>query len=207
MNTRRIAQSYYGLKLAYEFGPEELVYIRTDLSATQRCSARYENIGVGEPSYLALNNRLFTIVSLLVAISMFIVTLTVIVAYQLAPWLVVIPMWVVPVGFLLVRMRAPFSLHFVLLPVWLDAFGREGPPVWIRDDHRGQEVLDELVARWRERLRSLYACVDPHNDAEREAAKFGWLREIEIIDEAEYQAALGEIEVHCASSGGDRPLH
>ncbi|HEX8261270.1 MAG TPA: hypothetical protein VF547_00180 [Allosphingosinicella sp.] len=207
MNTRRIAQSYYGIKLLYEFGPEELVHTRTDLSTTHRCSARYENIGVGNPSYLALENRLFTVTALLTAISLAVAALTMIVAYRLQPWLVSIPLGVVPLGFLLVRMRTPFSLHFVLLPVWLDAFGGEAPPIWLRDDDRGQEVLDELVLRWRERLRSLYASVDPDNDAEREAAKFGWLRENGIIEEAEYQAALGEIELLCAQSGSERPLH
>ncbi|HEX8239382.1 MAG TPA: hypothetical protein VF574_06555 [Allosphingosinicella sp.] len=207
MDTREIVQSYYGLRLRYEFGPEALTYTRTDHEATHRCSARYENIAVGDPSHLALDNRRFTIMSLLVAISLALVSLTVIVGYRLEPLLVVIPLWVVPFGFLMVRMRAPFALHFVLLPVQLDSFGGEGPPVWVREDEQGQEVMDELVLRWRERIRSLYASVDPHNDPEREAAKFGWLREKEIIDEAEYQAALGEIEVHCSISGPERPLH
>ena len=50
-------------------------------------------------------------------------------------------------------------------------------PYWAWDNQGGQEVMDELVLRWRERARALYASVDPSNDAEREAAKFNWLEE------------------------------
>lgn len=207
VSDREIVQSRLGIKLRYEFGPEELTYTRTDLSGTHRSSAPYEHIGLGNPSYLALNNRLFTIVSLVTAILVFIVTSTVILAYELHPWLVVIPMWVVPFSFLMIRLRSPFSLHFVLLPVSLDALGGQGPPVWLWDDTRGQEVLNELDLKWRARLRSLYASVDPDNEAEREAAKFKWLRENDIIDEAEYQAALGEIELHCAVFGAERSVN
>jgi hypothetical protein len=89
---REIVQSGFGIKLRYEFGPEALIYTRSDLSGTHRCSAPYERIGLGNPSYLALNNRQFTIVSLVTAILVSIVALTVIVAYQLQPWLVVIPL-------------------------------------------------------------------------------------------------------------------
>lgn len=207
MNNREIVQSRYGITLRYEFGPEELIYTRSDLSEAHRCSAPYENIGVGHPSYLAINNRLFAIASSLIAISLIIATITAILVYELPPWLLVIPGGVVPIGFLIIRLRMPFSLHFALLPVSLDAFGGQAPSIWVWDDERGQEVMDELMPRWRHRLRSLYASVDPDNDPQREAAKFSWLREYEIIDEAEYQAALGEIEVHCSSSGADRPLH
>ena len=204
---REIVQSRFGIKLRYEFGPEELIYTRTDLSGTHRCCAPYEHIRLGNPSYLALNNRPFTIVSLVTAILVFIVTLTVIIAYDLQPWLIVIPMWVVPFSFLMVRMHSPFSLHFALLPVSLGALGGEGPPLWLWDEAWGQEVMNELESRWRARLRSLYASVDANNEAEREAAKFAWLRENEVIDEAEYQAALGEIEAHCRVFGIERSLN
>jgi hypothetical protein len=76
--SREIVQSRLGMKLAYEFGPEMLIYSRTDLSGTVRCSAAYEHIGIGNASYLALNNRLFTVVSLTAAILAFVVTAVVI---------------------------------------------------------------------------------------------------------------------------------
>lgn len=145
--------------------------------------------------------------SLAVAVSFFVVSMTVILAYQMEPWLVVIPMWVVPVSFLIVRLLTPFAHHFVLIPVSSDAFGGQGPPVWVWDDALGQKVLDELESRWRARLRSLHAVIDPDNDAQREAAKFQWLRENELVDEAEYQAALGEIEVHCSFFGSERSVN
>ena len=204
---REIVQGGFGIKLRYEFEPEALVYTRRDHSGTHRCSAHYERIALGNPSHFALDNRRFTVVSLMTAVLVSIVTLTVIVAYQFQPWLVVIPMWVVPFSFLMIRMHSPFALHFVLLPVALDALGGEAPPVWLWDDERGQEVLDELEAKWRARLRSLYASVDPGNEAGREAAKFGWLRANEIIGEAEYLAALGEIEVHCSVYGAERSIN
>jgi hypothetical protein len=116
-------------------------------------------------------------------------------------------MWVVPFSFLMVRLHSPFALHFVQLPVSADALGGQGPAIWLWDEARGQVVVDELETRWRARLRSLYAHVDPANEPEREAAKFDWLRGNEIIDEAEYQAALGEIELHCSASGTQRSLN
>jgi hypothetical protein len=207
VNDRVIVHSRFGMKLRYEFGPQELIYTRADLFETHRSSAQYENIGAGDPSHLALNNRLFTVVSFVIAVLVFVVTLTVIVAYQLGPWMVVIPLWVVPLTFLIIRMRTPFAYHFVLFPVSLDAFGSQGPPVWVWDDEQGQEVVDELAMRRRVRLRSLYAAVDPHNDPQREAAKFSWLRENEIIDEVEYRVALGEIEVHCSNSGAEPSIN
>jgi hypothetical protein len=207
VSPREIVQSCFGMKLRYEFGPEALTYTRADLSETQRCAAPYENIGMGEPSYLSVDNRLFTLVSLVITILLSVVTLTVIFAYQLAAWLVVIPGWVLPFTFLIVRMRTPFAYHFVLVPVTLDAFGSQGPPIWVWDDERGQQVADEIAIRRRARLRSLYASVDPHNDRERESAKFNWLRENEIIDEVEYQLALGEIDLHCSSAGGESSIN
>ncbi len=204
---REIVQSRFGIKLRYQFGPDELIYTRTDFCGTHRCCAPYERIELSNLSYFALNNRPFTIVSLVTAILVFIVTLTVIIAYDLQPWLIVIPMWVVPFSFLMVRMHSPFSLHFALFPVSLGALGGEGPPIWLWDNSRGQEVMNELEARWRSRLRSLYASVDPANEARREVAKFIWLRANEIIDEAEYQTALGEIEVHCPAFGIERSLN
>ena len=204
---REIVQGGFGIKLRYEFEPEALIYTRRDRSGTHRCSAPYEQIALGKPSHLALDNRQFTTLSLVTAILVCVVTLTVILAYQLQPWLVVIPMWVVPFSFLMIRMHSPFALHFLLLPVTLDAVAGEAPPVWLWEDERGQEVLDELEARWRARLRSLYASVDPANDAEREAAKFEWLRANGIIDEIEYLAALGEIELHCSTYGAERSIN
>ena len=204
---RVIVQSRLGMKLRYEFTPEKLIHTRTDLSGTHRCSAAYEHIGLGNPSYLALNNRIFTIVSLVTAILVFIVTFVVILAYRLPAWLVAIPMWVVPFSFLMVRLHSPFSLNFVLLPVSVDALGGQGPAIWLWDEARGQVAMDELEARWRARLRNLYASVDHANEAERELAKFGWLKENEIIDEVEYQVALGEIEIYCPASGIEGSIH
>jgi hypothetical protein len=54
-------------------------------------------------------------------------------------------------------------------------------------------IVGEIKSRWRDRMRARLATVDLANDANKEAEKFRWLRDNEVIDEREYKVAMRRI--------------
>jgi hypothetical protein len=55
-------------------------------------------------------------------------------------------------------------------------------------DH--DEILAEVMRRWKARMAFLYGNVNLQADVERETKKFEWLRQRGVIDEERFQRAL-----------------
>jgi hypothetical protein len=192
-----------GIRLGFVFGEQELSYSIRELGKEHRFSADYEHIFVHNPSYFDVANSIFarrfawTYLAFVGAIAFGFY-------WRVSPLALAV---VTVLGIFLwafIRMRAPFTLYFVLLPVALDAFSGQGREIQILDDETGARIIEEITARRRSRLRILYAFVNPDADPVHEAAKFDWLKQNQVIDENEYHAALAELHDSLPS---DRSVH
>lgn len=200
-------QSRFGVTLRFEFHSEELTYTSRSPGGEHRFSTCYEHIWVRNPSYLTVNNTVF-------ARRFFGANILTVAAICAWTWIARPPaplaaalLLIALVVFVVIRMKSPFSVYFVLLPVSLDASGTPGYRIQVIDDESGALVIAEIAQRRRNRLRLTHAFVDSANDVERELLKFGWLKENEVIDDHEYQAALAELRDSSDDLGGGRRLH
>lgn len=63
----------------------------------------------------------------------------------------------------------------------------------IIDDAKHDKIVERLRAGWTMRVRKLYATVRQGADPGAEAQRFRWLLDRKVINEAEYQDAIGLI--------------
>jgi len=72
--------------------------------------------------------------------------------------------------------------------------GAENHPLRIISGKDHDTVFGELKSRWKVRVKQLYATVNIANDPAKEIARMAWLKEIEVIDDREYDRAVQQIE-------------
>lgn len=73
-------------------------------------------------------------------------------------------------------------------------FNTDQGSLFIIDDARHDQIVEELVSRKRERLLQLYGEIDPSNDAARETEKFRWLHKRGVISDDVLSSRLAEIQ-------------
>lgn len=107
-----------------------------------------------------------------------------------------------PIGALALVAYRVLRARFTVIPTEM---GR----IFVLRDARHDEVMDQLERRRMAQWRQWYAEVDLDNDPDSEMDKFDWLRERNVISEAEYREAMKAIALYHdlePESVGDDPL-
>jgi hypothetical protein len=82
------------------------------------------------------------------------------------------------------------SLTFTQIEMSPSPRGSGGHLIRILKDKDHDEILAEVMQRWKARMAFLYRNVNLQADVERETKKFEWLRQRGVIDEEPFQRAL-----------------
>ncbi len=82
------------------------------------------------------------------------------------------------------------SVTFTQIEMNPPAPGSNGHSIRILKDKDHDEILAEIMRRWKARMALLYGNVNLRADVERETKKFEWLRQRGVIDDERFQRAL-----------------
>ena len=85
--------------------------------------------------------------------------------------------------------------------------GSNGHSIRILKDKDHDEILAEVMRRWKARMAPLYGNVNLQADVERETRKFEWLRQRGVIDEERFQRALRILSANKARPSEGRGLN
>ena len=73
-------------------------------------------------------------------------------------------------------------------------FETEQGNLFIIQDGEHERIMSTLLSRRRARLKELYGEIDPNNDIELEIEKFQWLKNHDVLTEAEADIKIAQVE-------------
>jgi hypothetical protein len=183
-------QSRFGTKFKINFGPERLRYTIADHSGSRTFDALYETLKVDSFPSVTTRRTAWRFRIVYVAIGVFLLAILVSNASKsLAGALVIASMLLVPL-YWLGQMFGLLSMTFALIEMSPPPAGSNGHSIRILKDKDHDDILAEVLRRWKARMALLYGNVNLQADVERETRKFEWLRQRGVIDDERFQRAL-----------------
>jgi hypothetical protein len=183
-------QSRLGTKLKIEFAPERLRYTISDHSGSRTFDAFYETLKVDSFPTVTTRRTIWRVRIVYVAIAVFLLATVVSnISKPLAGALVIAAVLLVPL-YWLGQIFGLVSVTFTLIETNPPAPGSGGHSIRILKDKDHDEILAEVMRRWKARMALLYGSVNLQADVERETKKFEWLRQRGVIDDERFQRAL-----------------
>jgi len=189
-----VTQRKFGARSQFQFQADRLGCAFRDHSGELQFSVPYEAIDVLDSSTLVSNNlRLFRIISIA---SLFVILVlsgvTHVGGFRSAGMTAIIGVWVIAI--ILVRFLGLLAIRYTLLPVP----SAPGKRIRIIAGRNHDAILNEIKTRWRARLRELHGSVNFGNDAEKEIARFAWLKQHAVITADEFQAVVERLRTYAA---------
>jgi hypothetical protein len=183
-------QSRLGTKLKIEFAPDRLRYTISDHSGSRTFEALYETLKVDSFPTVTTRRTIWRLRIVYVATAVFLLAVLVSnLSKPLAGALVIVALLLVPL-YWLGQILGLLSITFTLIEMNPPAPGSNGHSIRILNDKDHDEILAEVMGRWKARMALLYGNVNPQADVERETKKFEWLRQRGVIDDERFQCAL-----------------
>jgi hypothetical protein len=183
-------QSRLGTKLKIEFAPDRLRYTISDHSGSRTFEALYETLKVDSFPTVTTRRTIWRLRIVYVATAVFLLAVLVSnLSKPLAGALVIVALLLVPL-YWLGQILGLLSITFTLIEMNPPAPGSNGHSIRILKDKDHDEILAEVMGRWKARMALLYSNVNPQADVERETKKFEWLRQRGVIDDERFQRAL-----------------
>jgi hypothetical protein len=192
-------QRRLGTKLKIEFAPDRLRYTISDHSGSRTFDAFYETLKVDSFPTVTTKRTIWRARVLYAAIAIFLLATVVSnVSKPLAGLLVIVAALLAPF-YWLGQILGFLSITFTQIEMNPPAPGSGGHAIRILKDKDHDEILAEVLRRWRARMAHLYGDVNLQADVERETKKFEWLRQRGVIDDAHFQRALRILNTSKAS--------
>jgi hypothetical protein len=183
-------QSRLGTKLKIEFAPDRLRYTISDHSGSRTFDAFYETLKVDSFPTLTMRRTIWRPRVLYAAIGIFLLaTIVSNISKPLAGLLVIVAALLAPL-YWLGQVFGFLSLTFTQIEMNPSPPGSGAHLIRILKDKDHDEILAEVMRRWKARMALLYGNVNLQADVERETKKFEWLRQRGVIDEERFQRAL-----------------
>lgn len=200
----RIVQNRFGNRLIFEFERERLLYAWRDGSGERRLPIAYETIDVTTPSTATISNREFIQRMLLVPLVMWVLSMVLAgsnptisrILFDCAAGLGIL--------LLLGKFFGVFAVRFAELPLTLSPAGASDLSLRIIRNRDCDSVLAELNSRWKARMKEIHGAVDYSNDTDRELDKFRWLKQHQVIDDAEFARISEQLRTYATIRA--RPL-
>lgn len=194
---RSVTQRRFGARVQFQFRADRLNCTLRDHSGELNFLVPYEAIDIFESSTLVVNNfrllRITSVVSLLLILVLGSVAQSS--GLRSAGIAVIVGVWVGAI--VLVRLLGLLAIRYTLLPVTAPP----GRKIRIMAGRDHDAILDEIKARWRERVRKLHGSINFGNDAEKELAKFAWLKRHNVITEDEFGAISERLRANRVQGG------
>lgn len=192
-----ITQARLGTKLTYEFRDLELEYTLRDYSGELQFVVRYDAIVVPSAYSMAVRDVPFARRMVLIPLFVLSVGVAMLLFGQTAAAVAGLLLGIVmSLPFLLIRPLNLFTVQCTMLPMSPAPLGAGKRHIRIMHGSAHADVLGEIRHRWTSRMRTLHAKIDFSNDADKEIAKFNWLRDSSVISEEECREAIEKIHIH-----------
>lgn len=196
--SRTLTQAKLGVRLSFEFGPKQVKYAMRDFSGERHFSVPYEVINLSSPSVVVVNNPQFVRIMSIVIVVGLVAAGAMPTAFPGISRGLVQDLQLICLGLFATlwigRLMKLFAIKYTLLQMSPQPPGAENHPLRIIHGKSHGAVFDELKSRWKVRVKQLYATVNISNDPAKEIARMAWLKEIEVIDDREYDRAVQQIE-------------
>ncbi len=196
--TKTIKQQKLGKHLTFEFDVDKLTYTDRDYSGEKRFSIGYDAIDVLDPTSLAVNHakRFWNMLRFPVVVCL----LLAVVAFSSNTRI----SWIIALIFLALMAIGVAANHFQLLTIRYTILrplpGAIRGPIRVIQDKNHATILQEIQARWKERMRRLHRDINFSNDPDKEISKFSWMRDKAIISEEEYLSAVAKLQIYTPSN-------
>lgn len=89
-----------------------------------------------------------------------------------------------------------FSVDLTHIPVLGAAQAGTPKVISIIGDRQRHQAMQELTARWRERVRELYGSANLDADPQKEMMRLQYLKKLEILSDAEYEEQVFRLTQH-----------
>jgi hypothetical protein len=183
-------QSRLGTKLKIEFASDRLRYTISDHSGSRTFDAFYETLKVDSFPTVTTRRTIWRARIVYAAIAIFLLAILVSnISKPLAGALVIVAVLLMPL-YWLAQIFGLLSVTFTQIEMNPPAPGSNGHSIRILKDKDHDEILAEVMRRWKARMALLYGNVNPQADVERETKKFEWLRQRGVADDERFQPAL-----------------
>ena len=200
----RITQSRFGNRLTFEFEPERLLYAWRDVDGERRFPIAYETIDVTSPSTATISNREFIQRMLLVPLVMWVLSMVLASSNPLISRVLFYLAAALGIILLLGKFFGVFAVRVAELPLTLSPAGANELSLRVIRNRDCDVVLGELNSRWKTRMKEIHGAVDYSNDTDRELDKFRWLKQHQVIDEAEFTRISEQLRTYASIRA--RPL-
>jgi hypothetical protein len=195
MNHPSYSQWRFGYSRRFEFGLDEMSYRAKDYSGERAFSTPYEAIHVSQRETITITSHQFINRMYGAAVVLFICFIIaspnrISLASMLFFWASLLLVVAINVA----QWFNGFRVKLTHMTVAMPPEGGLGRRVSIIGDRHHDVILNEIVCRWRTRLRALYGAVDLENDIDQEMAKFAWLKKMGVIDTAAHDLAIAQLQ-------------
>jgi len=162
----------------------------SDHSGSRIFDALYETLKVDSFPTVTTRRTIWRVRIVYAAIAIFLLAILVSnISKPLAGALVIVAVLLVPL-YWLGQIFGLLSVTFTQIEMNPPAPGSNGHSIRILNDKDHDEILAEVMRRWKARMALLYGAVNLQADVERETKKFEWLRQRGVIDDESFQRAL-----------------
>ncbi len=199
-----IRQSRRGKRRVYRFEPEKLVHTLCDESGERQFSVPYEAIDPQGAWTVLSKNPQFVRAIVRFAWAGIIFGLVIASFNSPAGTAIIVASAAAFIGVLLAQSHGVFSVRYTFLKMSPVPAGANTPTLSIISDAHHDAIMAEIERRWRERLRTHYATADLSGDPEKEAARLKWLKERDVISDAEFQEQIRRLQAVRALSQAQR---
>jgi hypothetical protein len=188
---RTIVQRSLATQLTFAFGKDSLSYTLKDLSGEIQFSPKYETIAIHQPYSYLVRDRPLRRVLYRVAIAVSLIPI----ALGLTRSPLTVPAIVgslVIVAVLLFESSRGVRCTMLKMEPAPPGAGKLSIRVMTSKHH--DEIISQIKAKWRDRLRLLHLGINRSNPIAQEVAKFKWLRENDVISDQEYDRVMREMQ-------------
>lgn len=193
---REFVQKTIGTTLKHRFLSDRLVYTHKDLSGAVEFSIRYETIVAAHPYVMLIKDAALR--RTMQRLSLTFVVLAALLFYVPHPVgrLAALSCLGIAVALTASAVIGVGAAKYTMLKMEPLPPGAGKLVLRVKQDDLHDDILGEIKARWRARLRDLHMQVNPANQPDKEQMKFKWLRENDVLSDDEYRQALAELSAH-----------
>ena len=197
-DARTIVQNRFGVHLSFKFGPDQLSLAWRDFSGEREFAVNYEAIDVRNVSSLTDNSSQFARSLLFIPIVLWLPGIALAnVNRALSEGLIELSLLLI-VTIYSAKLGRLFATKFTLLNMSPAPQSAGGHAIRIIKDKNHDAIVAELKARWRARIKRLYGAVNLSNDRDSEIVRLTWLKDNDVLTEAEYREALATLHFKVA---------
>lgn len=190
---REFVQKTIGTTLKHRFLSDRLVYTHKDLSGAIEFSIRYETIIAQQPYAMLIKDAALR--RMVHRLSIMVLILAALLFYVPFPFARLASLGCLGVAVALTasNILGAGAAKYTMLKMEPLPPGAGKLVLRVKQDAQHDDILGEIKARWRARLRELHMQVNPANQPDKEQQKFKWLRENDVLSDDEYRQALAEL--------------